>query len=118
MPSIEEIKRLIEAATPGPWHSVRAAMKDSFVPCRARVVAHDKAQENPELLVEVPSYSHRPEHDAAFIAASRTLMPKLLAVAEAAKLLKRSGPCDGNRRTCECGPCQLDRALHNLEGDQ
>lgn len=57
---------------------------------------------------------------AAHIAAAHIRIAKLEAVAEAAKLLKRSGPCDGPgfRRTCECGPCQLDRALENLEGER
>lgn len=36
---------------------------------------------------------------------------KLREIAEIAAKLGTSGPCDGNRRTCKCGPCKLDRAL-------
>jgi hypothetical protein len=69
---LEEIRALIEAATPGPWkhdwgnHDVEGAR-----PERAEIVVRG----------ENGNYNA----DLEFIAASRILIPKLLAVAEAAK---------------------------------
>lgn len=74
---LEEIKALIEAATPGPWEAngtgAYVAMMSIF---------DDKIRK----YVSAPQTGMCvSDGDIAFIAASRTLLPKLLAVAEAAK---------------------------------
>lgn len=70
--TLEEIEKLCEEATPGPWQNEyslvngiegRIASVDSIVPYRDKI-----------------------DINAKFIAASRNLMPKLLAVAKAAEL--------------------------------
>ena len=98
--TLDEIRKLIDAATPGPWwnelwdvHSSRvhiceaqttgaeiepAPVKDTFVFHEdGRVTTMGGSQ-----LADISQ--EEAEANARFIAASRTLLPKLLAVAEAA----------------------------------
>lgn len=63
---LEEIRALIEAATPGPW-----TRYPEFIKAPTRYVAEKSA------------WARNDDFD--FIAAARDLMPKLLAVAEALK---------------------------------
>lgn len=72
---LEEIRKLIDAATPGPWvRHTRLCGGYSYQVLNA----------TGGILLETTSYGGMSE-DAALIAASRTLLPKLLAVAEAAQ---------------------------------
>ena len=74
---LDEIEKLIEAASPGPWEYI--GRDGGALNCvdvwRSGRVTVERTQSDPV-----------DRANAAFIAASRTLMPKLLKVAAAAKL--------------------------------
>ena len=69
---LDEIRKLIDAATPGPWVVYQEKVGD---------LRHVQAKFDPENDDSFPALDCYP-HDAAFIAASRTLLPRLLAVAQ------------------------------------
>lgn len=80
-----EARRLADAATPGPW---RADVSTPGLPHELHydVTAHDHlTPKGSGMRVSILSYSHMPQRDHAFIAASRTLVPKLLDALEAAE---------------------------------
>lgn len=72
--TLEEIKRVCEAATPGPW------APDLYFETRLDGSTITRAS-GPNLRDD----RAQSESDAAFIAMARTVLPKLLKVAEAAK---------------------------------
>lgn len=73
---LEEIRALIEAATPGPFRFVYEPTKRSYI------VAPDMSTR------ALFDNWHNMDADGRLFAASRTLLPKLLAVAGAAKALE------------------------------
>lgn len=75
---LEDIKKLIDAATPGPWVAYQELQRSWYIEDKCATAT---------ILDSAMSGS-----DAAFIAASRTLMPKLLAVAEEAASLCEAYP--------------------------
>lgn len=81
---LEEIKKLIEAATPGPWHS-DYARPDGYVTDQKVV----RASKPVNATTDVLAVCNPCAPNDAFIAASRTLMPKLLKVAEAFNRFER-----------------------------
>lgn len=90
---LEELKRLCEAATPGPWR-----LRD-FGSYRGehggQIQNYQIYDADSELLLEGGVYydniSPKRIEDAAFIAAARTYLPRLIAVAEAAKIAQKDG---------------------------
>ena len=97
---LEDLKKLCDEATSGPW-SYRESGS-----CGGTVYRISPS------FTDSGSMAHA---DAAFIAAARTYMPKLIAVVEAAKSLAwHYGNCD-----CEggepCGHCGIIAALDALE---
>lgn len=70
---LEEIRKLIDAATPGPWtNRMQDGLCNKYIDDDAIVISKEERDNmNPA--------------NVAFIALSRTLMPKLLAVAKVAK---------------------------------
>lgn len=106
---LEAIRALIEAATPGPW-AYRVIAADFYT------VNQDDSHPG-HVLADAVTPS-----DAALIAASRTLLPKLLAVAEAASKSNHHarwcssspGPED-SWGPCECNSDDLEKALTALE---
>lgn len=93
---LEEIQKLIAEATPGPW------------PCWS----------DPDIASQVTVDGLlRPvviADDARFIAASRTLLPKLLRVAEAAKAFMAEGKSYDETEACHVA---MEDALKDLEGE-
>ena len=72
--TLDEIKRITTAATPGPWlREIHGTQEGSFD--LATGPWHDQRQED----------NNKSTQDAAFIAMARTVLPKLIAVAEAAQ---------------------------------
>lgn len=95
---LEEIKALIEAATPGPWAPHTEVFKrmcdavSSFEAAHARGVTpnltyvwHKSANGDRDKFVSITGNGPCSEANAALIAASRTVLPLLVKVAEAAK---------------------------------
>lgn len=118
---LEEIKKLIEAATPGPWELTEAPDWEKADECCDPLYTIDAPALAPTkengwtgpTLIELKSYyptAPKRVEDARFIAASRTLMPKLLAVAEAAYAVNELS----NFKTMG----ELDDALAALEADE
>lgn len=115
---IAEIRKLLEASTPGPWvYKERECNTSSRM--GYEVMAPNVAEDvDGTIICDEDYYPSAPERkeDAAFIAAMRTLAPKLLAVAEAAK--KRNA-CEERNCYCliggSCPVCALDDALAALE---
>lgn len=70
---IEEIRKLCDAAAPGPWSMARSGTCGAQATYRLSASFTDRGGMR--------------RQDAEFCAAARELMPKLLAVAEAAKLV-------------------------------
>lgn len=117
---IEEIEKLIAEATAGPWDSTKLGL--TVVPDDRVVRFTDK---------DLAGQSWIRERDAKFIAESRTLLPKLLAVAKAGKKqLRRPEECprcgeygqmSGNSWSaiCKCpvmdSQKELREALEDLE---
>ncbi len=80
--TIEELKALEAAATPGPWVAKLPGYRGDTVsgcmdPCAEVLIEHD--EDYPYTIEDLL------EADADFIAAARTMLPRLIAVAEAAK---------------------------------
>ncbi len=94
---LEEIQKLIEASTPGPWKydwgnwEVEGPRPDRYAICG--MTPDDRA---PGFHGQKPNPVDSPA-DGEFIAASRTLLPKLLKVARAAKavVIKDAAEFDG-----------------------
>lgn len=104
---LEEIKKLIEAATPGPWEAKDRMVMDAQ---RDRVATCDGGYAS--------SGGYNQSVDAAFIAAARTLMPKLLNAVEVLGTLAAQSsrdPISTSRADCMAALAQA--ALDNLEGD-
>lgn len=76
--TLDELKRLCAEATEGPWEIVFRSTQ--FGLCTIGTPMGDVASQDPK-----GKYHGVYENDAAFIAAARTAMPLLIAVAEAAK---------------------------------
>lgn len=88
---LDQIRALIEAATPGPWHDD---------PVNDKVwVDQENAFEGNSTVCEVSGLGIG-NCNLRFIAASRDLMPKLLRVAEAAKLVLHAD-CPGMKTAQE-----------------
>lgn len=71
---LDDLKRIVEAATPGPWRT-HEPIPHTY---SQQILTYDGG-----ILAETTCYG-KMRDDAAFIAASRTLLPKLLAVADLA----------------------------------
>lgn len=123
--AVEATRKLCEEATPGPWLSSLegwSTIDDEFV--EAYVYHGDMADKDGETLAEirVAPRSGSGDANAAFIAASRTLLPAL--VAEAERTLgwhKGCSSCrpqpddDGGMPLFECPVVSLARAFGSLE---
>jgi hypothetical protein len=91
--NLSELKALCEASTPGPWQT--RFIYRMFVACR----------EAPDTLMGDKS---KDWGDAAFIAAARTYMPLLVAVAEAADVFALCLQTGNTKQLCgECPGCRL-----------
>lgn len=93
---LPDIRKLCEEATPGPWEWETS--ERLYAPGNGYVID-----------------GHADEitkGDAAFIAASRTLLPKLLKVAEAAIKCRDCDPADSQKAWNE-----IEEAIAELEGD-
>lgn len=82
---LEDIRKLCDAATPGPWvwhHAYPDGDRRDYSTLQSGVArVLDDGSACGEYNKEIDPHGD----DAAFIAASRTLLPKLVAVAEAAR---------------------------------
>lgn len=105
--NLTDIRKLIDEATPGPWISDRARVR---FPCYKSPSGYDAA----DLEIDVCTGQCTPT--ASFIAAARTLMPKLLAVAEAAKTRNHLSECEYFKM--DEAVKALDAALAALEADE
>jgi len=110
--TLDELKKLEQAATPEPWKPDRETgfchvYKDGK---RTRSIADTGPTRN-------GSYgSHSSWNNTQLIAASRNMLPKLIAVAEAAKIINRSwnaGIVSYDKNNAH----NLNRALEALEGE-
>jgi len=108
---IEDLRALLEAATPGPWKNTRHG---------CGVIGHGKAY--------VVGHDRGEPEDAALIAALRNAAPALLAVVDAAREIadEQRSACrrihdwepdcnDFDRRGTACWWCDLRAALDALE---
>lgn len=102
---LEEIEKLCNAASPGPWEYVYSIFAGYSILAGegGRIATMDS----------VVAYRDNTKINGEFIVASRELIPKLLAVAKAAKDVSKFGEfnkgCDG------CWISNLDLALEELE---
>lgn len=100
---LPDIRALIEAATPGPWVKSNELGSDSIGPVSGNYAGADASEE-----------------DIRFILASRDLLPKLLAVAEAAEA-RRDQECDcdagGKCSACYRTDALISEALAALESE-
>jgi hypothetical protein len=106
---LKEIRKLIEAATPGDWspENFGPFLDDGELEAFCAFgPQHDLDEDG-----ETEQAEAKAKADAAFIAASRTLMPKLLAVAEAAEGWRRLNLTSEPNRA-------IDAALAALEADE
>jgi len=98
---LDEIEKLIEAASPGPWEYI--GRDGGALNCvdvwRSGRVTVERTQSDPV-----------DRANAAFIAASRTLMPKLLKVVREIKFIRDIGEYANDRDWAA-----LDQALADLE---
>jgi hypothetical protein len=112
---LEEIKRLCEAATPGPWR-VTEYPKEEWGPSdtiEGDIHGATQAWER-TICDDTQYYPTAPGlADVRFIAAARDLVPKLLAVAEAAESIQHNAECSWD--PCDCGVKDLRTALAALE---
>ena len=108
---LEEIRKLIERATPGPWTS---RTNEVFYPCHKSPSGYDRS------LLEVDVCSGMVDDTATFIAASRTLMPQLLKIAEIAKRTIQNGGqmTDGNFACCPVDIAVLSSCIEVMEVDE
>lgn len=91
---LEEIRGLCVAATPGPW----TLLGDEAPTCWIRELCYGYEGD-------------LPTDDARFIAMARTVLPKLLAVAEAAKGLKPKVGHSCFIASSSCEACRMEDAL-------
>ena len=98
---IEEMKRIAEARTNGPWQ---------YSCCYG--VATIECEKNNPIAHAVEYIKTR---DADFICLAANTYDKLLAVAEAAKEVSRTKSCDYENEKCDCGLVALEQALEALE---
>ena len=103
---LEEIKKLCDEATPGPW--VRHETYSDVWFLGEKIMGNNKT-----IVYQNDGHNAGKEEDIKFIAASRTLIPKLLAVAEAAKKYMHID----HFMTPEAG-VSLRNALEDLERDE
>lgn len=78
---LEDIKRVCEEATPGPWATTLSTDKDDWDYWRVRAAPGDNICKLSLSFLE----PRTDERDATFIAIARTVLPQLVAVAEAAR---------------------------------
>lgn len=110
--TLDELQRLCDEATPGEWVAKGPGYRgDGFSgymdPCaELRIGAYD--DEDPYVVDDLE------EVDAQFIAAARTYLPKLIAVAKAAKRLS-DNIAEFDTITDNCFIERLDDALASLE---
>lgn len=114
--TLEEIRKLVDAATPGPW--------DEDVGQRDPIpILQEFYKENglpPSVKQFFPigpesTLESQADADARFIAASRDLVPRLLAVAEAAQQLICGMNSIGTKDYVRACADKLDNALADLE---
>ncbi len=110
---LDELQKLCDEATPGPWqfrHYGEPAFNDpDETGFNWWVQNSDKQQ------IRICDHENTNHMNGKFIAASRTLLPKLLKVAKAAKVA-----CNDHDLQCEDASGNLDRleeALAELEKD-
>lgn len=108
---LEEIKKLIDAATPGPW---LAHYETGLNPMVITLIEASGGQNFGERICGSDKFTNM-----EFIAASRTLMPKLLAVAEAAAEIAIPDMGCGPEDECpKCSPFfKLSKAFAALEAE-
>ncbi len=105
---LDELKRLVEAATPGPWDHAEY---------KCKCCHYVDAAESEDLMYVSNGLSCLKPQDAAFIAAARNHISKLIAVAEAAKA-EHHEKCPGHKNFCRCTTGSILRdAIAALEGD-
>lgn len=89
-PDLDELRRLLADATPGPWKRVASARTDSYI-------------FGPE--PGLPIFDRFQDRDGALIAAMRNALPALLREAEAGRKLRERVKCyrcqeDGDEVVC------------------
>lgn len=109
--TLEDIAKLCGAASPGPWSVEHEPAPDTYV---VSTIIDSERNCLMEFSLSKP--------DADFAAASRTLLPKLLRVAEAAKAARGLSPdccCDIEYvcMTCKENKEALDKALADLDAE-
>ena len=108
--TLEDLRKLCKKATPGPWEYT----DDSGFPCfRMRC---EKNRGNGWHTVEIDTCDGRASYNAKLIAAARAYLPKLLAVAEAAKSLS-DNIAEFDTITDNCFIERVDDALKALEAE-
>jgi len=87
-PDLDELRRLLADATPGPWHDTyEHYVSDELAGPDGKSLLHARSNsDDPE-----PCFRHTP--DAQLVIAMRNAMPALLAEAEAGRKLREA--CDG-----------------------
>jgi len=100
---LDDIEKLIAAATPGPWEH-----RDNCEVMTTEMLRHCVASCGPKRDFSFGNSSSMA--NAAFIAASRTLMPKLLKVVREIKFIRDIGEYANDRDWAA-----LDQALTDLE---
>lgn len=95
---LDKLKKVAEAATPGPWENFRVFQGEE--------VRAGLDREYPQFVARAAEYV-----DGRFIATfNPALVVKLLAVVEAAEGLSHYGNCEG-----DCGNCAVLKALDALK---
>lgn len=118
--NLKEMEKLCNDATPGPWIF---RSKDPDDPCSDLFgkysVGPDPENYSTWIIDDTKYYPTAPERieDARFIAASRDLMPKLIAVAKAAKAYRDEMDKDENWRDHQVIE-RFEIALNALEKDE
>jgi hypothetical protein len=114
--NLSEMKRITDQATPGPWHYDSGnGDVESRDPTHYRASVADR----PGISDTLDHYRDfaltvkpiDPSMNMEFIAMARSAMPKLIAVAEAAKV----GPCRHSSSNQGGVDCDLCRAIQELE---
>lgn len=106
---LEDLKRLCDEATPGPWADI-SNNRD----IDAMVIWSTGPEDE---LKHYATYQECTNADAAFIAAARTYLPKLIAAAEAAKKFRNSDPAHVYSTEYYDAREELDDALAALEAE-
>lgn len=96
MTSLEEIKRLLEAATPGPWERIDLPRNDLNPHGTAVVYVRDDAVSDGRFhIAELSMFGRGGNNaDAHLIVEAVNNLPKLLKLAEAAQTMLDSGVAD------------------------